>query len=65
MFKDFLLAYIPDLIECSDNKYDVREDIIDDIADTIESNEYIWDIIDSAIYDELARYKIMESENND
>ena len=61
MFEDFLREYIQDLIECSSDKYDITEENINDVACIINNNEYIWNIIDNAIYEEIDKY-IIESE---
>lgn len=57
MFKDFLKQYIKDLVEVDAGEYNIDEDDIDDIADVVESNEYVWSVIDEAIYQELDNYK--------
>lgn len=49
MFEEFLKKYIKDLIDCGNREYNVTDENIDDIASMIENNEYIWEIIDTAI----------------
>lgn len=64
MFKEFLIKYIQNLIECSTDEYELTEADIDDAASMVEANEYIWDIINEAIYQEIDKY-IVESENKE
>jgi hypothetical protein len=56
MFEEFLKAYIQDLIECSSDNYEITEDQKEIIADRVSRNEYVWSIIDEAIYNELDKY---------
>lgn len=57
MFEDFLREHIKDLIECGFDNYKINENNIEDIACIINNKEEIWDVIDSAIYNELDKYK--------
>ncbi len=56
MFEDFLKAYIQDLIECSSDNYEITEDQKEIIASRVSRNEYVWNILDEAIYNELNKY---------
>lgn len=56
MFEEFLKAYIQDLIECSSDTYNITESEKEIIADRVSRNEYVWNIIDEAIYNELDKY---------
>jgi hypothetical protein len=56
MFEEFLKAYIQDLIECSSDNYEITEDQKEIIASRVSRNEYVWNILDEAIYNELDKY---------
>lgn len=66
MFEDFLKEYIKDLIECSFDKYYITDSELDKIAHSVNNNEYIWAVLDEAIYFEIEKYKIENGgEEND
>ena len=62
MFKEFLKAHIQNLIECSTDTYKLTDKDIDNIADTVEGNENVWDFINEAIYQELDMFIKYEAE---
>ena len=57
MFEEFLTQYIKDLIDCGDSEYDINEDEIRDVMLDVEGNEYVWEVLDEAIYQELDKYR--------
>lgn len=57
-FQKFLQEYIQDLIECSSDEYKITEEQKEDIAAIVEGNEYVWTVIDEAIFQELDKYRV-------
>ena len=57
LFDRFLTQYIKDLIECSDSEYEVTDKDIEDMVTNIEGNEYVWSILDEAVFNELGKYE--------
>lgn len=59
MFEDFLREHIQELIECSIDEYDIKEEDMDDIIYKV-NNEHLWDMIDSTIYEVIDKYIVEE-----
>lgn len=66
MFREFLLQYIQDLIECSSDAFCISQKDIQDVASNIENSERVWNYIDEAIYEEIDKYRLEgeQFENN-
>lgn len=56
MFRSFLVQYVADLISCSNDTYNINENDMEDIIDSLENNENLWSIIDEAVYQEIDKY---------
>ena len=61
LFDKFIKQYIEDLIECSDNEYDLTEKDKKDIMVKVCDNDRVWELLDSIIFDYLEKY-VKESE---
>lgn len=61
LFDKFIKQYIEDLIECSDNEYDLTEKDKKDIMVKVCDNDRVWELLDSIIFDYLEEY-VKESE---
>lgn len=65
MLEDFLAIYIKDYIEDSDTTYDIKNNEIEDIACDIANNDYIYEVINEVINQELWKYEDKEEEENE
>lgn len=65
MLEDFLVTYIKDYIEDSDKTYDIKNNEIEEIACDIVNNDYIYEVINEAINQELWKYEDKEEEENE
>ena len=63
LFTNFLREYIKDLIACSPYEYDMDNADINDVANIIANDDYLWEAIDSAIFDEIDRFRKEEDED--
>lgn len=61
LFDKFIKQYIEDLIECSDNEYDLTEEDKKDIMVRVCENDRVWELLDGIIFDYLEDY-VKESE---
>lgn len=61
LFEKFIKQYIEDLIECSDNEYDLTEEDKKDVMVKVCDNDRVWELLDSIIFDYLEEY-VKESE---
>lgn len=61
LFDKFIKQYIEDLIECSDNEYDLTEEDKKDVMVKVCDNDRVWELLDSIIFDYLEEY-VKESE---
>lgn len=62
MFYDFLIKYIKDYIEDSINEYEITDNDIEDIAEDVSNNDYVWECLEEAIDQQLDKYRNYEEE---
>ena len=65
LFRTFLRQYVKDMIDCLPGYYDIKEADIERVVDSIESDDYIWETIDSLIYDELEIFRKDDEEGDE
>ena len=62
MMDEFLKQYILDLIEASDDKYNITDEELTEIIDNIRYNERVWNLLDYVVFEQIEDYRV---ENND